>query len=155
MNTLKEAARKYTTLDIELEEGKGQLATLFIGQSSDDIQRKLQKLQGAEARDIGKMLDIAWVIYRNRDQQKEKGNAKLMAALETIQLYQKGARGVPRGNMRGVIRGRGRRRGLLNPTVGQHQCAYCKKEGHWKRECPALLEGKGEGVPIVPIEDED
>ncbi|KAF1548009.1 hypothetical protein FQV20_0016868, partial [Eudyptula albosignata] len=54
-------ARKYTTIDPESEEGKSQLATLFIGQSADDIRRKLQKLQGADARDLGKLLDRAWV----------------------------------------------------------------------------------------------
>lgn len=41
LSRLKEAAKKYTNLDPESEEGKAQLAPLFIGQSSDDIKRKL------------------------------------------------------------------------------------------------------------------
>ncbi|KAF1556571.1 hypothetical protein FQV20_0001966, partial [Eudyptula albosignata] len=53
--------RKYTTLDPESEEGKNQLATLFIGQSADDIRSKLQKLQAVDARNLGKLLDVAWV----------------------------------------------------------------------------------------------
>ena len=66
LSRLKEAARKYTNLDPESEEGKGQLAPLFIGQSSDDIKRKLQKLQGADSQDWGKLLEVAWVVYRSR-----------------------------------------------------------------------------------------
>ncbi|KAF1536642.1 hypothetical protein FQV10_0007372, partial [Eudyptes schlegeli] len=54
-------AQKYTTLDPEPEEEKNQLTTLFIGQSADAIRRKLQKLQGADARNLGKLLDMAWV----------------------------------------------------------------------------------------------
>lgn len=46
---MKEAAQKYRTLDPESEEGRGQLATLFTGQSADDIQRKLRKIEGADA----------------------------------------------------------------------------------------------------------
>ncbi|KFP94423.1 hypothetical protein N329_11693, partial [Haliaeetus albicilla] len=67
LSRLKDAARKYTNLDPESEEGKAQLAPLFIGQSSADIRRKLPKLQGADSRDWGKLLEAAWVIYRNRD----------------------------------------------------------------------------------------
>lgn len=102
-------------------------------------------MQGAEARDIGRMLDIAWMVYRNRDQQRERGNAKLTAALENMHVYQKGTRGISRGNTRGNVRGRGRGRRLSNPTVGQNQCASRKIEGHWKRECPALLAKKKGG----------
>lgn len=69
-------------MDPESEEGKAQLAPLFIGQSSDDIRRKLQKLQGADSRDGGKLLEVAWVAYRNRDELQSKMNARLEAALE-------------------------------------------------------------------------
>ena len=37
LNRLKEAARKYTTIDPESEGGKNHLAPLFVGQSLDDI----------------------------------------------------------------------------------------------------------------------
>uniref|UniRef100_A0A8B9Z6Y2 Core shell protein Gag P30 domain-containing protein n=1 Tax=Buteo japonicus TaxID=224669 RepID=A0A8B9Z6Y2_9AVES len=57
VNKLKDATRKYTTIDPDSEEGRNQLAPPFIGQSSDDIRRKLQNLQGQDARDLGKLLE--------------------------------------------------------------------------------------------------
>ncbi|PKU29953.1 hypothetical protein llap_19743 [Limosa lapponica baueri] len=74
LNKIKEAARKYMTIDPDSEEGRNQLAPLFIGQSSDDIRRKLQKLQGNDARELGKLLDVAWAAYRSRERQKETAN---------------------------------------------------------------------------------
>ncbi|KFO60129.1 hypothetical protein N302_10000, partial [Corvus brachyrhynchos] len=64
LNRLKEAAQKYTTLDLESVEGKAHLVYLFIGQSADDIRIKLQKEEQRE--DQGKFLDMAWKVYRNR-----------------------------------------------------------------------------------------
>lgn len=90
------------------------------------------------------ILGERWLLlgwYIEIEINRERGNAKLTAALENIRVYQKGTRGISRGN----VRGRGRGCGLSNPTVGQNQCAYCKKEGHWKRECPALLAKKKGG----------
>ena len=69
-------------MDPECEEGKAQLAPLFIGESSDDVRRKSQKLQGADSRDWGKLLEVAWVAYRNRDELQSQMNARLVAALE-------------------------------------------------------------------------
>ncbi|XP_076217227.1 uncharacterized protein LOC143171928 [Aptenodytes patagonicus] len=152
LNKLKEAARKYTTLDPESEEGKSQLATLFIGQSADDIRRKLQKLQGADARDLGKLLDRAWLIYRNRDQQKEKGNARLIAALEGVRGSQGGQR---RDGFGGGRHREGRSRGYSRPPLGKTQCAYCRKEGHWKQECPLLQKNGKSETSILNIEMED
>lgn len=71
LKRFKEAARKYT------EEGKLQLVTLFMRQSDDDIRHKLQNLEGDDSRNLSKMLDVAWVVYRNRGQQKEKQEARL------------------------------------------------------------------------------
>lgn len=81
VNKLKDSAQKYITIDPDSEEGRNQLAPLFIGQSSDDIRRKLQKLQGQDNRDLGKLLELAWTVYKNRDRQKETVNSKLIAIL--------------------------------------------------------------------------
>ncbi|KAK4811137.1 hypothetical protein QYF61_019768 [Mycteria americana] len=74
LNRLKEGMRKYTPLDPTSQEGKSQLIFLFLGQSVDDIRRKLQKVQGADARDLERLLETAWQVYRNRDSRKEKNN---------------------------------------------------------------------------------
>lgn len=57
LNRLKEAAQKYTTMDLKSAEGKARLVYLFIGQSTDDIRIKLQKAEQRE--DLGKLLDMA------------------------------------------------------------------------------------------------
>lgn len=53
MNCLKDTAWKYANIDPETEEGKNCLAPIFIGQSSDDIRKKLQKIQGTGTFDMG------------------------------------------------------------------------------------------------------
>ena len=90
LDRLQETAQKYTTIDLESEEGKNQFASLFIGQSTDDIRRKLQKLQGTDVSDLGKSLEVAWIAFRNRDRVKEKRDAQLIAALEGLQIRRGG-----------------------------------------------------------------
>ncbi|KAK4814845.1 hypothetical protein QYF61_027819 [Mycteria americana] len=63
LNRLKERMQKYPTS----QEAKSQLIFLFWGQLVDDIRRKLQKVQGADARDL------------ERDSQKEKQMSKTIA----------------------------------------------------------------------------
>lgn len=64
-------ARKYINLDPENPEEAVELATMFIGQSAPDIRRKLQKMEGLERCDSGKLLGEAWKAYHNRDREKE------------------------------------------------------------------------------------
>ncbi|XP_017670586.1 PREDICTED: uncharacterized protein LOC108497467 [Lepidothrix coronata] len=73
LNRLKEVIRKYTGIDTESGFGEKYLVYLFIYQSADDIRKKLQKVGGRK--DIGELLDIAWTVYRNRDQ---KGRARVL-----------------------------------------------------------------------------
>ncbi|KAL2294520.1 hypothetical protein Nmel_008252 [Mimus melanotis] len=56
-NRLREAAIQYTDLDLKSSDGKAHLVLLFMGQASDDIRRKLQKIEGV--RDIDKMLEVS------------------------------------------------------------------------------------------------
>lgn len=67
---------------MESEEGQRQLTSLFMAEFADDIRWKLQKLRDEDAQNLGKMLNVAWTIYRNREQNKERTNAPLGAALE-------------------------------------------------------------------------
>jgi len=106
------------------------LASVFMCQSAPDIRKKLQKLEGPESRDLGKMLEVAWTVYNNREKEKEVKQArrdrKLLAALTG-------------NNRRGRGRGRGMNvgeRGRINPRLTPDQCVICKEHGHWKRECP-------------------
>uniref|UniRef100_A0A8C8RD16 Core shell protein Gag P30 domain-containing protein n=1 Tax=Pelusios castaneus TaxID=367368 RepID=A0A8C8RD16_9SAUR len=55
-----ETCRKYTDLDPGDQNGKRVLIPLFIGQSYDDIRRKLQKVEGASGKNIEELLEIAF-----------------------------------------------------------------------------------------------
>ncbi|GAB0204071.1 hypothetical protein GRJ2_002872700 [Grus japonensis] len=85
MERLKVTARKYTNLDPEKPEEAIQLASIFMGQSAPDIRKKLQKLEGAESRDLGKMLEVAWTVYNKREKEKEvrqmRRDGKILAIL--------------------------------------------------------------------------
>ncbi|KFZ55216.1 hypothetical protein N338_08355, partial [Podiceps cristatus] len=71
MERPKMTARKYTNLDPEKTEAAIQLASIFTGQSAPDIRKKIQKSEGPESRDLGKMLEVAWSVYNNREKDKE------------------------------------------------------------------------------------
>ncbi|KAL2294766.1 hypothetical protein Nmel_008514, partial [Mimus melanotis] len=67
LERLKEAARKYTDLQVDMEQAKIQLVLIFLGQSQDDIRKKLQKLEGGDLRNLDKLLEVAWKVYNNRE----------------------------------------------------------------------------------------
>lgn len=84
LNCLKGMAQKYTNIDPESEEGKTQLAPIFVGQASDDIRRKLQQAQGQDEYDLGKLLDVAWGAFQNRENQQEVTKQKVVRVNEGI-----------------------------------------------------------------------
>lgn len=138
LDKLREAMRKYTTMDPSSEEGKLQLANSFVGQSSEDIRQKLQKLSATEIRDMEKLLEAAWKVFRNREQVKERKLGKVLttatvAALGQVNEGYSGMRGRGRGWGMGM---RGRSGGYGRTSLSLEQCANYKKFGHWKRECP-------------------
>lgn len=45
---------------------------LFIGQSTSDIRRKLQKVDGADGTTISQLTSIAWKAYNTREEVEEK-----------------------------------------------------------------------------------
>ncbi|RMC19957.1 hypothetical protein DUI87_00802 [Hirundo rustica rustica] len=160
LERLKETARRFTDLEIDSEAGKLQLALIFLGQTQEDIRKKLQKLEGHETRDLDKMLEVAWKVYNNR----EKETAKKQQANILAIMQQAGDRGRGRGGFgrsRGFGRGRagfqnigfgGRGIAPSGPQQGgiaPNQCAFCRQIGHWKNECPVKA-GLG-GMPGAPV----
>lgn len=136
LERLKETAKKYTDLDVETEQAKAQLALIFLGQAQEDIRKKLQKLEGADLRNLDRLLEIAWKVYNNREKETTKRQQQNLLAVIQGREHA-GLRGRGRGNING--RGRGTGRGYPSSggnRLGLNQCAHCKGEGHWKNKCP-------------------
>lgn len=124
LNRLREAATKYTNVDLESTEGKTHLVYLFVGQATNDRRRKLQKLEGAQ--DISKLLEVAWKVYQDRDP-SDKGK--------------------PCPSKKGNQEKSSKK---ASPPMDKDRCAYCKKKGHWKAKCPMLK--KKPPAPQLPLE---
>ncbi|XP_039423543.1 uncharacterized protein LOC120409633 [Corvus cornix cornix] len=125
LDRLRDAMRRNTSLDPETEVGLQQLVSLFLGQSTGDIRRKLQKLQGPEGRNLETLLDAAWRVFSNREEGYKQGMRKLVAV-------------VREGNREKLRQGPPRRGPPRQgpPRLGRDQCAICGRFGHWKNECP-------------------
>lgn len=131
LDRLRTAMQKYTTLDPSSEEGKLQLVSLFLGQSAEDIRLKLQKMKGPDIRDLERLVEEAWRVFRNweGDERQKLGQTIAAATVAALRKQEEPFR-VRR-------RGAGRRGGLQEP-LRSDQCAYCKEMGHWKGQCLKL-----------------
>ncbi|XP_050837538.1 uncharacterized protein LOC127060260 [Serinus canaria] len=168
---LRATARRYTNIDPEKPEEAVQLASIFIGNSAPDIRKKLQKLEGAESRDLGELLQVAWIAFNNRGEEEENKIREREKAKEQKEKR----RGIEweerkkkwemerkeREKKREVERKKRERcrdamlsaalqralfnrrteRGSARAALQPNQCAYCRGLGHWKRECPKNLKG--------------
>uniref|UniRef100_A0A8D0KWC1 Core shell protein Gag P30 domain-containing protein n=1 Tax=Strix occidentalis caurina TaxID=311401 RepID=A0A8D0KWC1_STROC len=113
LDRLREVMRRNTPLDPGSEAGIQQLVSLFLGQSTGDIRRKLQKLCTTESRNLEVLLDEAWRVFSNREDEYRKGQQRVVAVIDELQ-------------------GRKFKKGFLD----KDQCSFCKERGHWKAACP-------------------
>lgn len=177
MERLRAAARRYTNIDPEKPEEAVQLASIFIENSAPDIRKKLQKLEGAESRVLGELLQVAWVAFNNRgeeeenkirEREKEKEQKEKRREMEWEERKKKWEmEREEREKKREVERKRRERcrdaklsaalqralfnrraeRGSAHGALQPNQCAYCRGLGHWKRECPKNLKGNRASPP--------
>ncbi|XP_016156731.1 PREDICTED: uncharacterized protein LOC107603883 [Ficedula albicollis] len=114
LDQLREAMRLHTTLDPQSDEGTPYLVNLFVGQSTGDIRRELQKIRSPASWDLETLLDEAWRVFSSREERYRQG----MRQLVRVREEEKG------------------KRGQGPPRLGKDQCAFCKEFGHWKNQCP-------------------
>lgn len=107
-----QAFRKYTDIDPEEPQNACLVNQVFISQSAPHIKRKLQRLTGALGMDSHQLVRIAVSYSQKMEIQKQ-----------TIIFINSGS---------------GWKETKWRRPLGPNQCAYCKQEGHWKRECPKL-----------------
>lgn len=76
---------------------------------------------------MSELMEVGRKTFVNRDKVEERKQDQKMQ--RKAELLTAAMMGVPRG--RGGNRGRG-----SGGALGWNQCAICKKEVHWKGECP-------------------
>ena len=118
--------RKYTTIDPASDAARQQLVSLFIGQAPNDISKKLQKLREPDVRNLEKLVEEAWRVYHNRDENIKKKMGRVLASATVAALYQQNEE---------ILRGQGERN-YDKRRLKINQCARCKGFRHWQRECP-------------------
>ena len=71
------------------------------------------------------LVDVAFKVFNNRERQKRE-DARRNATFLAAALDSWKASNWKRGK----------------PLLRREQCAYCKEEGHWKKDCPRLKNKK-------------
>ncbi|CAK6445561.1 unnamed protein product [Pipistrellus nathusii] len=113
LQRLYQAYRKYTNIDPEAPENVWQVSLSFIYQSAPYIRRKLETLNGALAMNPEQLVSLARAQSRKMEPQQQ------------VVIF--------------LNPGGGREETRRRRPLGPNQCAYCKEEGHWKKECPRLV----------------
>lgn len=148
LERLHEAFRKYTDIDPEHPNNMGLVNLTFISQSAPDIRSKLQQLEEGPWLPTAQLLAIALEVFRDRLKVREKQEECILRKAALLSRNQsRPSRTSARKNKRPLPRPRGppKRNRKGHPFVGPQQCAFCKQEGHWKRECP-----KNRWGPLFP-----
>jgi hypothetical protein len=128
LSWLTEAVQKYTNLDIFTPARLLYLQVQFISQSAPDIHRKLHQLEKGPETPQRDLLEIAFKVFNNREEEVKKEKEK-----ERKAKYALFAAAIPEKNS--------------TPLAHQHQpthmgpkppgpCFICNQMGHWAKSCP-------------------
>ncbi|XP_028631305.1 uncharacterized protein LOC114627584 [Grammomys surdaster] len=138
-----EAYRTYTSLDPEAPENKSAVIMAFVRQAAPDIRRYLmQRIDRLGEMSLQELLVVAGEVIDNREILKKKQlqapkelqNQRLaricmaLSADSPEEIYHQ---------LRQLMDGKGKwpqQKG--KPKLKKNQCAYCKKMGHWIKDCP-------------------
>ncbi|XP_053876108.1 uncharacterized protein LOC128832610 [Malaclemys terrapin pileata] len=147
LQRIRDTIRQSTCADPDDQATETIIKGIFTSCAAPDIKRKLQKKEDLMGMSMAQILETANRAYTFREGEKEKRQVKMMVA-----AVQAGGRGRSQKGERGRgMRGCGRGRpGSQERCLGHNQCAICRKEGHWKNECP-----EREGTPMMAAEDQE
>ncbi|XP_045660117.1 uncharacterized protein LOC123796608 [Ursus americanus] len=135
LERLMEAFRRYTPFDPTSEGQRASVTMAFIGQAAPDIRKKLQRLEGLQDRTLQDLVKEAEKVYHRRetDEEKEQKREKIREKnLTRILAAVVDGKNFERDRQAGNL---SNQRGPRSP-LGKNQCAYCKEQGHWVKDCP-------------------
>lgn len=115
LNRLRDAMHHHIPLSPGSEVGIQQPVSLFLGQSMGEIRHKLQKIRGAEGRNLEILLDEAWRVFSNQEERYKQ--VAVLSERERGRSEQRPPRQGP-------------------SQLGRDQGVICKKYGDWKNQCP-------------------
>ena len=150
-----EAFRQYIPMDPEAEGTQAALIMHFVNWAAPDIRKKLQKLERLGEKSIQDLVTVAERVDNTREAPEEK-QAKA-ADLQThnmarILLAATGPDSGERERQLCRLAAEGKSRPRTRPALGKNQCAYCKEEGHWSKECPKKKKGPRK-TPILAVDE--
>lgn len=143
---LSEAYQIYTPFYPEAPENQTMVNVAFVGQAHPDTRRKLQKLKVFAGKNTTELLEIANKVFINRwraARKEEEKRIQRRANIIAVAFRDLSSQ----TDQKGKQKYRSGRRG--KESLRRDQCAYCKKTGHWKNECPKW-QSKKTGPPFPP-----
>lgn len=127
LERLLEAFRIYTPIDPDDPANHKMINLTFVEQSSPDICKEIQRMDGFEDMPRFALLDIAQEVFDSRESEEELRLMKTIIQALISAQHSSGA----------VCRGQTTYNKRRKP-LRRDQCAYCKRLGHWKYTCPQL-----------------
>ena len=150
-----EAFRQYTPMDPEAEGTQAALIMYFVNQAAPDIRKKLQKLECLGEKSIQDLITVAERVYNTRETPEEKqakAADRQTCNMARILLAATVPDSGERGRQYRRLAAEGKSRPRTRPALGKNQCACCKEEGHWAKQCPKKKKGPRK-TPILAIEE--
>ena len=139
-----EAFRQYTPMDPEAEGTQAALIMHFVNQAAPDIRKKLQKLERLGEKSIQDLITVAERVDNTQETPEEK-QAKAADRQTHNMAHILLAATVPDSGERERqlhrLAAQGKSRPHMQPALGKNQCAHCKEEGRWTKECPKKKKG--------------
>ncbi|XP_029394094.1 uncharacterized protein LOC115064014 [Mus pahari] len=142
LERIMEAYRTYTSLDPAAPENKSAVIMTFVDQAVPDIKHKLQRIDRLGEKSLQELLVVAEEVVDNREILKKKhleayeelGNQRLATTLVSLSADSPEEKD---RQLRQCADGKGKRpQQKGKPKLQKNQCAYCKKMGHWVKNCP-------------------
>lgn len=118
LERLQDAYRKYTPIDPDDPINFEEINRTFVDHSASDIRNAIQRVYGFEDMTRLELLKIAQRVFDSRESEEEVIIKTIIKFLNNSQHSFS--------------------RGQRPQRLRRDQCAYCKRLGHWKNECPKL-----------------